>query len=316
MLHAPLDVTRLRLLAEVVRHGSMTAAAEALAYTPSAVSQQIRRLEAELGQPLLDRHARGVRPTEAGRVVVEQVTAIERSLDVLQERLSDLAGLRDGSLRLGAFPTLGSSLLPLAVTAYRGAHPGVRLSVHSARLAQLLEMLDRRRIELAFLWEYEWSRIESDSLDLRVVTEDPTALVVSEAHRLADRTSVDVHELAEESWIIRGDNHPVAEVLSRTAEAAGFEPSVSFEANDYQEAQAMVAVGLGIALAPRLALANLRTDVRVLRLDGYAPPRRILLARLASRVPTPAEEAMTDVILEVGRTVPGASGPRGGTGRR
>ncbi len=304
MLHTALDVGRLRLLAEVARHGSMTSAAAALAYTPSAISQQIRRLEADLGQPLLDRHARGVRPTEAGQVILEHVTAIESNLDVLQERLSDLVGLRDGSVRLGSFPTLGSSLLPLAVTAYRSAHPGVRLSVHSARLVQLLEMLERRRVELAFLWEYEWSRIESDNLDLRLVTEDPTALVVSASHRLADRDSVDVGELAEESWIIRGDHHPVAEVLSRTAHAAGFEPSVSFEANDYQEAQAMVAVGLGIALAPRLALANLRTDVRVLRLDGYAPRRRILLARLASRVPTPAENAMTDVILQVGRTGP------------
>jgi DNA-binding transcriptional LysR family regulator len=310
MLHADLDVTRLRLLAEVVRHGSMTSAASALSYTPSAVSQQIRRLEADLGQPLLDRHARGVRPTEAGQVIVEHVTAIERNLEVLQGRLSDLAGLREGSLRLGSFPTLGSSLLPLAVTAYRSAHPGVRLSVHSARLAQLLELLERRRVELALLWEYEWSRIDSDSLDLRLVTEDPTALVVSASHRLADRTSVDVAELAEESWIIRGDHHPVAEVLSRTARAAGFEPSVSFEANDYQEAQAMVAVGLGIALAPRLALANLRTDVRVLRLDGYAPRRRILLARLASRVPTPAERAMADVILKVGRTGPVPPGQR------
>ncbi|EST38739.1 LysR family transcriptional regulator [Streptomycetaceae bacterium MP113-05] len=307
MLHAYLDVARLRVLAEVVRHGSMTSAAAALTYTPSAISQQIRRLEADVGQPLLDRHARGVRPTEAGRAIVEHVTAIERNLEVLQGRLSDLAGLREGSLRLGAFPTLGSSLLPLAVTAFRDAHPGIRLSVHSARLAQLLDMLERRRVELAFLWEYEWSRIESESLDLRVVTEDPTALVVAASHRLAERTSVDVGELAEESWIIRGDDHPVAEVLSRTAEAAGFEPSVSFEANDYQEAQAMVAVGLGIALAPRLALANLRTDVRVLRLDGYAPRRRILLARLASRVPAPAEEAMTDVILEVARSGPDPS---------
>lgn len=302
MLHATLDLTRLRLLAEVARHGSMTSAASALAYTPSAISQQIRRLESDVGQPLLDRHHRGVSLTEAGRVVVEHALAIERNLEALQVRLDDIAGLREGSLRLGTFPTVASSLLPLAVTGYRRAYPGVRLSVHSARLSQLLDLLDRRSVELAFLWEYEWSRITTDSLELKVVTEDPTSLVVAESHRLADRTSVDVSELAEESWIIRGDHHPVAEVLSRTAHAAGFEPSVAFEANDYQEAQAMVAVGLGIALAPRLALANLRADVRVLRLDGYAPSRRILLARLASRAATPAEQAMTDVILDLGRS--------------
>ena len=87
----------------------------------------------------------------------------------------------------------------------------------------------------------------------------------------------------------------MAEVLSRTAHAAGFEPAVSFEANDYQEAQAMVAVGMGIALAPRLALANLRDDVTVLSLGIDAPRRRILLASLAGRVPTPAETAMAEV---------------------
>ncbi|WP_040926810.1 LysR family transcriptional regulator [Saccharomonospora marina] len=301
MLNAPLDLVRLRLLAEVARHGSMTSAAAALAYTPSAVSQQIRRLESDVGQPVLDRHHRGVSLTEAGRVIVEHTLAIERNLEALRVRLDDIAGLRQGSLRLGTFPTVASSLLPLAVTGFRRAYPGVRLSVHSARLRQLLDLLDRRSVELAFLWEYEWSRITADSLELKVVTEDPTALVVAQSHRLAGRESVDVAELADESWIIRGDNHPVAEVLSRTAHAAGFEPSVAFEANDYQEAQAMVAVGMGIALAPRLALANLRADVRVLRLDGYAPSRRILLARLASRVVTPAEQAMADVILDLGR---------------
>ncbi|WP_235999233.1 LysR family transcriptional regulator [Qaidamihabitans albus] len=302
MLNAALDLTRLRLLAEVSRHGSMTSAAAALAYTPSAISQQIRRLESDVGQPLVDRHHRGVSLTEAGRVIVEHTLAIERNLEALQVRLDDIAGLREGSLRLGTFPTVASSLLPLAVTGYRRAYPGVRLSVHSARLSQLLDLLDRRSVELAFLWEYEWSRVTTDSLELKIVTEDPTALVVAASHRLAGRISVDVSELAEESWIIRGDNHPVAEVLSRTAHAAGFEPSVAFEANDYQEAQAMVAVGMGIALAPRLALANLRADVRVLRLDGYAPSRRILLARLASRAQTPAEQAMADVILDLGRS--------------
>ena len=103
-------------------------------------------------------------------------------------------------------------------------------------------------------------------------------------------------ELADESWVIRGGGHPVAEVLSRTARAAGFEPAVSFEANDYQEAQAMVAVGMGIALAPRLALANLRDDVTVLSLGVDAPRRRILLASLAGHVATPAEAAMAEIL--------------------
>lgn len=157
---------------------------------------------------------------------------------------------------------------------------------------------------MALLWDYEWSRISEPDLVLRTVLDDPTAVVVSRSHPLAGRGSVRMAELAEESWVIRGDQHPVAEVLSRTARAAGFEPTVAFEANDYQEAQAMVAVGLGVALAPRLALANLRSDVTVLSLGGDAPRRRILLASLAGRSATPAEAAMTEILCEVGRSFP------------
>jgi DNA-binding transcriptional LysR family regulator len=197
---------------------------------------------------------------------------------------------------------VASSLLPLAVTRFRDRHPAVRLSVLSARKDQLLDHLERRRIEMALLWDYEWSRVSEPGLVLRQVLEDPTAVVVARSHPLAGRTSVRMAELAEESWVIRGDQHPVAEVLSRTAHAAGFEPAVSFEANDYQEAQAMVAVGLGVALAPRLALANLRSDVTVLSLGDDAPRRRVLLASLAGRSATPAEAAMAEILAEVGRT--------------
>lgn len=295
-----LDVNRVRLLAEVARQGSMTAAASTLMYTPSAISQQMRRLETEVGQPVLERHPRGVTLTDAGHAIVDYAVTMERQLEALQARLDDIAGLRAGSLRVGTFPTVGASLLPLAVTEFRSRYPDVRLSVQSGRLAQLLDLLERRRVEIALLWDYEWSRIDVDGLTLQQLRSDPTALVVSGTHPLAARQSVRMSELAEENWIIRGDQHPVADVLSRTARSAGFEPTVAFEANDYQEAQAMVAVGLGIALAPRLALANLRDDVTVVSLGDDAPSRRILLARLSSRVPTPAETAMAGILAEVG----------------
>lgn len=297
------DVGRLRLLVAVAGHGSMTAAAHALAYTPSAISQQIRQLEIEAGQPVLERHPRGVTLTDAGEALVEHAMMIEKQLEALQAKLDDIAGLRAGSLRLGTFPTVGASLLPLAVTQFQRRHPGVRLSVQSGRLTQLLDLLERRRVEIALLWDYEWSRIQVEGLELLHLMDDPTALVVSRDHRLAEQRSARIGDLSEENWIIRGDQHPVAEVLSRTARAGGFEPVVAFEANDYQEAQAMVAVGLGIALAPRLALANLRDDVCVLSLGEDAPRRRILLARLTGRSPTPPETAMTAVLTELGETL-------------
>lgn len=305
------DVQRLRLLAAVAQHGSMSAAAEALGYTASAVSQQVRKLEAEVGQPVLDRHSRGVTLTDAGRVVVEHAQLIDRQLNSLRARLDDIAGLRAGTLRLGTFPTAGASLLPLAVTRFREEHPGIHLSVRSSRLLGLLHMLESRDVELALLWDYAWSRIDGEGLEIQHLLDDPTALIVSATHPLAHRRSVRMAELADDAWIIRAEGHPVGELLLRSARHAGFQPSISFEANDYQEAQAMVAVGLGVAILPRLALAGLRDDVRVLSLGGDVPARRVLLARLVSRRPTTAEQKMASLLREIAQSsVPSPQGDR------
>jgi DNA-binding transcriptional LysR family regulator len=295
------DIGRSMLLAAVARHGSMTAAADRLAYTPSAVSQQIRKLEAELGLRVLARHAKGVDLTDAGRAVVEHVAGMERELAALRERLEDIRGARAGTLRLGTFPTFGASLLPFAITSFTANHPDVSLSVRSARLSGLLELLHTREIEMAVLWDYRWSRLDEAGLSVRELLTDPTRLVVSAGHPLARRGAVGVDELAGERWITRADRHPVVEVLLRTCQAAGFEPAVAFEAHDYQEAQAMVAAGLGVALVPQLALSGVREDVRVLDLGGGAPSRRIMLAHSADRSPSPVGTAMAKILRRVVR---------------
>ncbi|MZG13742.1 LysR family transcriptional regulator [Streptomyces sp. SID5914] len=294
-----LDVRRMLLLAEVARRGSLTAAAQALTYTPSAVSQQIAKLETEAGQPLLERHARGVELTLAGRAVVRHAGRIERQLSAVRAELDDLAELRTGELRIGSFPTAGASLLPLAVQRFGRAHPDVHLEVRSAMLAGLAEMLESREIQLALLWDYDWCRVDDPTLHLTLLLDDPTALMVSADHPLAGRASVSLSELADEDWITRADDHPVAGVLARSCHAAGFEPRIAFYAHDYQEAQAVVAIGLGMALAPRLALMNLRSGVRVIPLTPSAPTRRILLARLDERRATPAMAAAEKVFTEV-----------------
>jgi DNA-binding transcriptional LysR family regulator len=306
-----MDVKRMFLLADVARHGSITAAAHALAYTPSAVSQQVQSLEREVGLALLERHARGVRLTDAGEVVVASAEKARRLMQAVDDELAEVAGLRRGSLRLGAFPTAGASLVPVAITTFRERHPGVELMVRSAKLAEMLRLLESREIEIGLLWDYDWCRIEgmvdADVLVMRHILDDPMELVVARTHRFARRRRVRLAELADERWIIRADAHPGAEVLTRSCRAAGFEPQVSFEAHDYQEAQGMVAVGLGVALIPRLALTTVREDVTAISLGDTAPVRRILVARLAGRRHTPASEAMMAVFEEVaGQMPPGA----------
>ncbi|MGC5615491.1 LysR family transcriptional regulator [Georgenia sp. Z1491] len=303
------DIHQIRVVSEVARSGSMTAAARSMGYTLSAISQQVRRLESEIGLAVLERHARGARLTDAGRAVVEAGGAVESQLAALDDRLADIAGLRAGTLRLATFPTAGAGLLPVAITRFAARHPGVTLSLRSARIGALLDLLRARAVESALLWDYEWTRFDESDLHLELLMRDPTDLLVAVGHPLAGAPSLRMADLAGERWITRAEGHPVADVLRRSAVAAGFEPTVAFEAHDYQEVQGMVAVGLGVALAPRLATANLRADVRAIPLGDDAAHRRILLARDARRVPAPPELAMLEVLRGVSTEVAGQLRP-------
>ncbi|MER5960553.1 LysR family transcriptional regulator [Streptomyces sp. NPDC001939] len=302
-----LNVRRLLLLAEVAERGSLTAAAEALSMTTSAASQQMSLLEREAGQPLIERLPRGARTTAAGAALAERGRAIRRELQAAEADLEAFGHLDRGVVTLGSFPTASASLLPLALTRFRRAHPQVRTVVRAGVLAQLREMLHTGEVELSLLWDYDWNRVDDDQLILTPLLEDPTVLVVPTSSPLVSSDHVRLSDLADQEWIIRAENHPVADVLRRSCRQAGFEPRIAYASHDYQEAQAMVAAGLGLALAPRLALTNRRSDVRLLSLSSeqsasdIAPVRRILLARTVQRASTPAAQAMARVLHTVAR---------------
>lgn len=290
---ADLDLHRLHLLREVSRFGSLTSAATALSFTTSAVSQQIAKLEHEVGVALIDRHPRGVVLTDAGQALLRYADDIDRTIEAARAEMGEFAGLRRGQLRMGTFPTVGASLMPDVVLAFRASHPEIAVTVVSARRDGLLERLRRRDIELTLLWDYPWERIEDEDLSLIRLMNDPTMLLVPNDHPVAARRSVRIDMLRDQEWIVR-DEHPVADVLSRVCHDAGFEPRIAFAANDYQETQGMVAAGIGIALAPQLALSALRPDIIAVPLTG-SPTRRILLAHLANRRLSPAGQQAASV---------------------
>lgn len=301
-----LNVKRLELLLDVVELGSVTAAGAKHGYSPSGVSQQLRRLETEVGQPLLQRHTRGMMPTEAGHVLASHTRRILRQLSAAEADLAGIAGLSRGSVTMGTFPTLGGSFLPLVISRFKKQYPAIELRVRSSRFEELVEMLENGQVGLSLLWDYEWNRIQPETFALTTVFEDATVLIVGKEHRLARRKQVNMADLSEEEWIVRGDEHPVVEVLHRSSKAAGFTPRIAFEANDYQEAQAMVSVGLGIALAPRTAVVNKHPGVSILSLGASAPSRRILLAHRHERVRAAAEIAFQGTLLDVAKD-PGAA---------
>src|SRR2546430_17477915 len=143
-----LDVKRLKVLREVARSGSFSAAADELGYTQPAISQQISALEREAGTRLLQRGARGVTLTDAGRALVDHSDAILARLAVAEEELEAIAGLRGGRLRLASFPTAGATLVPLAIAMVSDRHPDVQLSLFAAQPEDTLRSL--RAVVLAF----------------------------------------------------------------------------------------------------------------------------------------------------------------------
>lgn len=230
----------------------------------------MERQTGEYGQTLFAADSPDVRQDLRSETSHHDAFAFLRSCE---NELADFAGLRAGTLRVGTFPTVGASLLSRAVIAFREAHPGVRLTARSSRIAGLWAMLENREIEMSLIWDYGWNRIDREDIVVTSLVDDPPALLVSETHPLAGRDSAALAALADfadDPWITRAENHPVAEALARSCHAVGFEPQIAYEAHDYQEAQAMVAAGIGIALAPTLALEDIRAGVSVLPLQ---PPR-------------------------------------------
>src|SRR5438067_5227305 len=149
-----LSPSRLRVLREVAHRGSFSAAAQALSYTQSAVSQQIAALEAQTDMKLLERHPRGVSLTAAGQTLVRHAEGILASLDAAEAALSALAGLRGGRLRMASFPTAGATLMPLAIATFRAAYPEVELTLAEGEPEDIAPRLRAGELDLALLFEF------------------------------------------------------------------------------------------------------------------------------------------------------------------
>ncbi|MDT2004138.1 LysR family transcriptional regulator [Rhodococcus opacus] len=290
------DVVTLFLLLDIAEAGSLTGGAERANVTPSAASQRIAKLEQEIRQPVLTRLPRGVRLTEAGDILVTRARLFRQEMRAARGDLDALLGLDRGTVRLGSFPTVSASLLSDALKDYHAHWPGIDVRVQSAVRPRLLEMLHSSEVEMALLWSYDWTEETEKSLALMPLMEDETVLLVPLDGPYID--NVAVASLRSAKWIIRNADHPAAEVLYRSCETAGFTPNVVYEAHDYQEIEAMVAAGVGIAMVPRLAVTHHRPDVHVVGFPptDRVPTRSIYIASLARRQYTRSMHAVSRVL--------------------
>jgi DNA-binding transcriptional LysR family regulator len=292
-----LDPRRLRVLREVAARGSFSAAAEALAFTQSAVSQQVAALERETGTRLVERGVRPVRLTDAGGALLAHAEAVLARLDEAEQELGEIAGLRRGRLRLASFPTAIATLVPRAVALFSQRHPEVDLTVVDDHRQGLLPRLARWELDLALIYDHEALPEPDVQLERTHLLDDRFDLVVPEGHPLARRESVALGEVAGETWLGGTPDGAYARIVLHSCRAAGFEPRIAFGSDDYNAVQAFVTVGLGVAMLPRLALAFARPGLARVAL-AEPPVRRIAAARLAASYRSAATASMLGVLEE------------------
>jgi DNA-binding transcriptional LysR family regulator len=292
-----LNVARLRVLREVAHRGSFSAAAEELSYTQSAISQQIAALEAETGMTLLQRHPRGVSLTAAGQTLVGHAEGILARLESAEASLSAIAGLRGGRLRMASFPTAGATLMPLAIATFRARYPDVELTLAEGEPEQIALRLRAGELDLALLFEFGPSPL-SEGIARVELLEDPLFLALPRDHALAGRRKLRLADLRAEAWVQTASASPCARYVVRSCHVAGFEPRVSFESDDYQTVQGLVAAGVGVALIPELALTVVREDIIIRALAPHPPARQVIAATAAGARLLPAAPAMLGVLEE------------------
>ncbi|WP_306362058.1 LysR family transcriptional regulator [Nocardia sp. CC227C] len=254
-------VLGLRVLREVMRCGSFSAAADRLGYTQSAVSRQIRLMERAAGRALFERRARGVRPTAAGRVVARHAEIVLGDLDAARQELLELEARPRGRLRVGGFASAMAAVLPRAMADFARRHPHITLVPREGTSAALLNAVARRRSDVAVV-----AAPAAAPAELLVVPllDDPLFVAVPSTHRLARRTTVSAALLRDERWIV-GSLEPGTPLLG--AWLGGSAPARPYVVRDWSAKLGLVAAGLGVTVVPGLARTALPAAVTALRID-------------------------------------------------
>jgi DNA-binding transcriptional LysR family regulator len=305
-----LSTSRLQVFREVIAHRSFSGAADALSYSQSAVSQAIATLEGEAGVLLIERTRSGARPTAAGAALANHASGILAQIEAAESEVAAIASGRGGHLRVASFPTAGATLMPGAVTAFRASHPGVELTLAEGEPTEIAPRLRAGEFDLALLFEFPRSGERLGAGIRRFdLLDDPLHLALPHGHRLAGRSRLRLEDLAEDSWVQTSAASPCARHVVRSCHRAGFDPRVSFESDDYQTVQGLVAAGVGVALIPQLALSTVRPDILVRPLDPQTPVRKVFAATPRSAAATPAVGTMLDVLREAGRRAAEGAAP-------
>ena len=267
-----MELRHLAYFVAVADHQHFTRAAEALHIAQPSLSQQIRKLEEELGSPLFERTRGQVTLTEAGQHLLPHARALLGRAKEAERELAELANLERGHLHLGALPALSATMLPPLLLDYHTRYPGIALDLHEAPTITLLRQLEHREVDIA-LTALPPAHGYLGSLPLG---RESFAIAVAPNHPLAGRASVQPAELRDEPFILWSEGSAVRDLTLRICRGAGFEPQVVIESAYWDTLCSFVAVGMGITIVPEQSLsAAARARVAVVPLSEGGHGRQI-----------------------------------------
>ena len=284
-----MDLRQLRYLVALAEERHFTRAAARMHIAQPALSQQIRRLEDEVGLPLVHRTTRRVALTDAGELLVARARRALAEVDAAREELEDLAGVRAGRVVIGAMQSLGPYDLSVLLAEFHAAHPGVELSVREGVSDELLALLRADAVDLAFL-SLAGDAPGSDLGHQRLLDEELVA-ILPPGHRLSRRRRIGLDELRGERYIQFREGAGLRRVVAIAARTAGFTFEPAFESNEVARIRAMVARGLGVAVLPRSDATGDALPLAVVALTRPALSRDVTLMWRAERRHSPAATA-------------------------
>jgi LysR family transcriptional regulator, transcription activator of glutamate synthase operon len=292
-----MELRQLRYLVSLAEERHFTRAAEREHIAQPALSQQIKRLEQELGLALVERTTRRVSLTEAGSLLAARARRILVDVDAAAAEMQSLAGVQTGHVTVGAMHTMGPVDISLALAIFHQRHPRVELTVREQASEELAEMLRIDELDLAFLSVTE--RVERHGLGLTQLVSEELVVVLPTDHPLARRRRIRMAELSHESFISYRPGARLRELLVAAAGHVGFEPRITLESNESQRIRRLVARGLGVALLPRSDAESPGAQTTVAALTEPALKRDITLAWRADRRQPPAVAEFLELAREL-----------------
>lgn len=286
-----LDIARLRVLVEVAHAGSIAAAAQRMSFTASALSQQLTKLERELGCRLVERGPGGARLTPPGEMLLRHAERVLGELRDAEDAVRAATRAEPEHLSIGAFATAAQTLVPDALAVLRENHPDVRLSLVDLEPPHGYGQVTSRDLDLLITHHYPGAILPADAgLQRRLLLDDPLELVLPSSHPLASREHLTRTDLAKEDWISGAHGVP-NRVCLETLFAPGSQPHVAYETSDYEVTLSLVRAGLGISLVPA-TVRPARAGVTVCKLPGAKPMRKIYLVHRRRSPPLVSELIM------------------------